>query len=668
MNRQQRRVGAKFARAPGVPVGNAVGDRLQSGLALHQAGRFAEAEACYQRVLAAQPENPDALHLIGNIAYQVGRHDVAIAMIGQAIRRNGRNPLYFSNLGLALGSQGRLDEALTRFEQALVLKPDYAEAHNNRGNVLKALNRGVEALESYDRALAALPSFVQAHYNRANMLAALGRIEDALAAYDRVLALKADHPEAHNNRGNALRALQRRDEALACYHSAVTLKGDYAQAFNNRGVVLHELKRFDEAVVDYGRALALLPGCAEVFNNCGNALQALGRFEDALAFYDKAVALKPDHAEAFYNRGNVLRELRRIDEALASYETAIALRPDYIEANWNEAYLRLLTGDFERGLTRSEWRWNNPASGLERRNLTQPLWLGGVAIDGKTILLHSDQGMGDAIFFCRYVPLLAARGARVIVEVEEPLRELMSSLAGVSQCISKTEATPDFDLHCPMSSLPLAFATRLETIPGAPYLGVPERSAEWEARLGPHDRPRIGLAWSGNSRHSNDHNRSIALAALAPLFDLPATFVSLQTDVRPDDAVTLRAHRMLHLGPTLTNFADTAALISRLDLVISVDTSVAHLAGALGTPVWVLLPFSPDWRWLLDRQDSPWYPTARLFRQGKTREWQGVVADVRGALEGFVRHRPDVELGSVSACPRDPPTHKASAGSLFSPP
>lgn len=645
MNRQQRRVGAKFARAPGVPVRDAVADRLQTGLALHQAGRFAEAEACYQRVLAVEPENPDALHLIGTVAYQVGRHDTAIAMIGQAIRRNGRNPLYFSNLGLALASQGRFDEALTRFEQALVLKPDYAEAHHNRGNALKALGRNAEALDSYDRALAVLPDFIQAHFNRANMLATSGRFEDALAGYDRVIALKADHPEAHNNRGNALRELQRLDEALASYHRAVALKKDYAQAFNNRGVALQGLRRFDEAVADYGRALALLPGSAEVFYNCGNALQALGRFEDALAFYDSAVALKPDHAEAFYNRANVLKELRRIDEALASYEKALALRPDYVEAHWNEAYLRLLTGDFERGLTRSEWRWNNPASGLERRDLTQPLWLGGAAIEGKTILLHSDQGMGDAIFFCRYVPLLAARGARVIVEVEEPLRALMSGLAGVAQCVSRTEPAPDFDLHCPMSSLPLAFETRLATIPGTtPYLGVPERGREWEARLPPHDRPRIGLAWSGNPRHSNDHSRSIALNAMAPLFDLPARFVSLQTDVRPDDAVTLRAERrVLDLAPRMTNFADTAALISQLDLVVSVDTSVAHLAGALGTPVWILLPFSPDWRWLLDRQDSPWYPTARLFRQGKAREWQGVVADVRDALDEFVQQRRDIE-------------------------
>jgi tetratricopeptide (TPR) repeat protein len=638
MNRQLRRVGAKFARAPGVPVEDAVADRLQAGLALHQAGRFAEAEACYQRVLAVQPENPDALHLIGNIAYQLGRHDVAIAMIGQAIRRDGRNPLYFSNLGLALASQSRFDEALTRFEQALVLKPDYAEAHNNRGNVLRALNRDVEALASYDRALASLPGFAPAHYNRANLLAALGRFEDALAGYDRMIALKADHAEAHNNRGNALRALQRLDEALASYHRAVALKSDYAQAFNNRGVVLHELKRFDAAVADFDVALALMPDCAEPFCNRGNALQALARFEEALASYDAAIALKPDHAEAFYNRGNVLKELRRIDEALASYEMALALRPDYVDANWNEAYLRLLTGDFARGLARSEWRWNNPASGLERRTLAQPLWLGGAPIDRKTILLHSDQGMGDAIFFCRYVPMLAARGARVIVEVEEPLRELMSGLAGVSQCISKTEAAPDFDLHCPMSSLPLAFETRLATIPAAtPYLGVPERSAEWEARLPPHDRPRIGLAWSGNPRHSNDHNRSIALDAFSPLLDLPAHFVSLQTDIRPDDAATLRAHgRILDLGSALTNFAETAALIARLDLVISVDTSVAHLAGALGTPVWILVPFSPDWRWLLDRQDSPWYPTARLFRQGKTRQWQSVVGQVRDALDDFV--------------------------------
>jgi tetratricopeptide (TPR) repeat protein len=637
MNRQQRHVGAKFARAPGVPVGDAVADRLQTGLALHQAGRLVEAEACYQRVLAVEPENPDALHLIGNIAYQVGRHDAAIAMIGQAIRRNGRNPLYFSNLGLALGSQGRFDEALTRFEQALVLKPDYAEAHHNRANVLTALNRHVEALASYDRALAVLPGFVQAHFNRANLLAALGRFEDALAGYDRVLALKADHPEAHNNRGNALRALRRLEAALASYHRAVALKADYAQAFNNRGVVLYELKRFDAAVADFDVALALMPDGA-VFCNRGNALQALARFDEALASYDQAVALKPDHAEAFYNRGNVLKELRRIDEALASYEKALALRPDYVDANWNEAYLRLLTGDFERGLTRSEWRWNNPASGLQRRHLTRPLWLGGAAIDGKTILLHSDQGMGDVIFFCRYVPLLAARGARVIVEVEEPLRALMSGLAGVAQCISKTETAPDFDLHCPMSSLPLACETRLETIPGTtPYLRLPEHTADWEARLPAHDRPRIGLAWSGNARHSNDHNRSIALSALAPLFDLPAHFISLQTEVRPDDAATLRAQsRVLDLGSTLGNFADTAALIARLDLVVSVDTSVAHLSGALGMPVWVLLPFSPDWRWLLDRQDSPWYPTARLFRQSKSREWNAVVGQLRDALDDFV--------------------------------
>jgi hypothetical protein len=280
---------------------------------------------------------------------------------------------------------------------------------------------------------------------------------------------------------------------------------------------------------------------------------------------------------------------------------------------------------------------------LEKRTLTQPLWLGAGAVAGKTILLHNDQGMGDAIFFCRYVPLLAARGARVIVEVEEPLRQLMTGLAGVSQCISRTDAAPPFDLHCPMSSLPLAFETRIATIPGTtPYLPMPAHAAEWEARLGPHDRPRIGLAWSGNPRHSNDHNRSIALDVLSPLFEVIASFVSLQTELRPDDARVLSEQsRILDFGPALTNFADTAALISRLDLVISVDTSVAHLAGALGTPVWILLPFSPDWRWLLDRNDSPWYPTARLFRQSEARAWSAVVADVRNALDDYVQRDHD---------------------------
>jgi hypothetical protein len=311
------------------------------------------------------------------------------------------------------------------------------------------------------------------------------------------------------------------------------------------------------------------------------------------------------------------------------------LQPDYADAHWNEALLRLVRGDFSRGWAKYQWRWKSESLGVSKRNFLQPLWLGAEAIDGTTILLHSEQGFGDTIQFCRYVPLVAARGARVILEVESPLHEIMTNLAGATQVISRGDALPDFDFQCPLPSLPLAFGTRLETIPAATaYLRAPDQTLKnWQARLGPKARPRIGLVWSGRPAHKNDQNRSISLRSLLPLLDIEATFVSLQKDVRSDDAAVLKERNdVLNFGDELKDFSNTAALILQLDLVISVDTSVAHLAGALGAPVWILLPYSPDWRWLLDRDDSPWYPSVRLFRQQQIGNWAGVIDQVKNEL------------------------------------
>ncbi|MBV8839430.1 MAG: tetratricopeptide repeat protein, partial [Alphaproteobacteria bacterium] len=619
----------------------AVASRLEEGHAQLAAGRLAEAEACFQHVLAAEPDNPDALHLLGVVAQQTARHDVAVALIRQAIARNARNPFYFFNLALALKCLGRLDEALAAYDRAAALGPRHAETHHDRGIVLAALRRPGEAVESYDRAIALRPDYADALYNRGNALKDLGCLHEALASYDRVLCQDPRHALALNNRGNVLQALHRLDLALGSYHMAVAAKPDYAEAFNNRGVVLHELKRYDEAIADYDKTLALMPACVEALFNRANTLQAQERFESALASYDRAIALRPEHAEAWYNRGNALKELGRVDEALKSYGKAQALKANYVEAHWNEAYLRLLIGDFERGLAQSEWRWQNTALGLEPRKFTQPLWRGEEPLAGKTILLYGDEGLGDAIFYCRYVPLLAARGARVILEVENGLHALLAGLAGVTRCVSPGEGSDldsgEFDLHCPMSSLPLAFGTRPVSIPATvPYL--PDTSPKRPALLGGKDRPRIGLAWSGNPRHGNDRNRSLPLEVLRPLLDTKATFVSLQKDVRPDDATTLAAApQIVDLAASLADMADTAALIRELDLVITADTSVAHLAGALGVAVWILLPFVPDWRWQLGRDDSPWYPTARLFRQDDGRDWPRVVRHVGKALREFVK-------------------------------
>jgi len=368
-------------------------------------------------------------------------------------------------------------------------------------------------------------------------------------------------------------------------------------------------------------------------------LHEMRRYEDALTSYGRALALQANYPEAWSNRGATLYELKRHDEALASYDRAIALQPDFPEAHWNAASLRLLTGDFERGWAEYEWRWKYEAMALAQRKFTQPLWRG-EPLEGKTILLHSEQGLGDTIQFCRYAPLVSARGGRVVLEVDKSLLELMTSLSGEVQVVSRGAALPDFDLQCPLMSVPLAFATDLETVPSAPsYLSAPaQRLLEWRGRLGSAKRCRVGLVWSGNPAHKRDQNRSIGLGALLPLLDVDADFISLQKDVRPADAVVLAQRTdIAQFSTKMSDFSDTASLILQLDLVITVDTSVAHLAGALGRPVWVLLPYLPDWRWLLDRDSSPWYPTARLFRQDETRAWGTVIPSVRQALLQFIQ-------------------------------
>jgi hypothetical protein len=302
----------------------------------------------------------------------------------------------------------------------------------------------------------------------------------------------------------------------------------------------------------------------------------------------RALALRPDYPEALCNRGATLTELHRHEEAAADYEHAIALQPDMPELHWNQATLRLLTGDFQRGWAEYEWRWKRDSMAQRRRDFQRPVWRGQEEIAGKTILLHSEQGLGDSIQFCRYVPLVAGRGARVILEIEEPLRRLMTTLAGGAEIVAKGDPLPAFDVHCPLLSLPLAFDTQVGTIPWhGPYLAaLAGDMADWDARLAAQRRPRIGLVWSGNAAHHRDAERSIPLNALSPLLDVDATFVSVQKDVRAADAAVMAAHDdILDAGPALADFAETAALLSRLDLLITVDISVAHLAGALGRPV-----------------------------------------------------------------------------------
>jgi tetratricopeptide (TPR) repeat protein len=496
-----------------------------------------------------------------------------------------------------------------------------------------ALHRAGRLLDAeplYQGLLAADP----AHFHALHMLGVIrhqqGRNTEALELIGRALAIRPGSAWAHSNIGLVLRDLKRQAEAVASFERALQLDPNDVDTINNLGGTLFALERYEEAFAAAERVLVLDPDRAEAFNLRGNVLQETGRLEEALASYDRAVAVKPDYAQVFCNRGNALQALNRHREAIESYDRAVALREDYADAHWNGALARLCIGDLPGGFAKFEWRWRT-GDGVPKYR--QPLWLGADELPGKTILLYAEQGVGDCLQFARYAPLVAERGARVLLAVHRELKALLASVA--SDVFAENEALPPFDLRCPLLSLPLAFRTTLATIPARiPYVCADaERAARWQARLPASGSLRVGLAWSGNPAHTNDRRRSIAFDELALLWAVPGVqLVSLQEQVRSSDAEALRRSPLIDLTAELKNFADTAAAVANLDLIITVDTAVAHLAGAMGKPTWVLLPFSPDWRWLLDRDDSPWYPTARLFRQPRIGDWGGVITRVAEEL------------------------------------
>jgi tetratricopeptide (TPR) repeat protein len=575
--------------------------KLQRAIALHQKGQLPQAQALYEKILRLQPKHFDVFHLLGVIAYQTGNPRRAVDLIGNAIALNPSNPAFYSNRGAALHELRELDAAVASYDAAIALKADYAEAYYNRGNALRELKR----------------------------------LDAAIANYDKAIALKPDYVEAHCNRGIALHGLKQFDDAIASYAKALALKPDYADAYYNRGNALHELKQLDAALASYDKAVALKPDLAEAYSNRGILLQELKQLDAAIASYDKAIALQTDFAEAYSHRGNAFTELRQADAALASFDMALALKPDHAEAHWNKSWALLLFGHLDSGWQEYEWRWKNDALESIHRHFPQPLWLGRQPLANKSILLHSEQGFGDTIQFCRYAKLVADLGARVILEVEQPLVRLLANLQGVGRAVTKGDALPAFDYQTPLLSLPLAFRTTLDTIPATTgYLRADRRkTAQWQSRLGEKTKPRIGLVWNGSAGHKNDRNRSILLSHLIQYLPADLQYVSLQKEIRTVDQPTIESNpQLITFANDLIDFSDTAALCKLMDVVISVDTSVAHLAGALGKPTWVLLPFTPDWRWLLDRTDSPWYPSAKLYRQGKIGDWDGVLERLKGDL------------------------------------
>jgi len=546
--------------------------------------------------------------------------------------------------GVVLQHMQRLDEAVKAYDRALSLRPDFAQAHANRGAALQSQHRLTEALVSYDRALALKPDYTEVHFNRAVTLQGLQRPEEALQSYGRALAGRPEYIDAHYNRSLLLQQLRRFDEALESYARTLVLDSNLAPAYKNRGDLLRDLYRFEEALQDYDRALAIAPGYAEAWNSRGIVMRELDRFEEALQDYDRALAIAPGYAEAYSNRGVLHYALNRPQEALASFETAISIDPRYAQAHQNKAFAALLAGDLATGWAENEWRWQREGGpGGQAKRFDRAPWLGEHSLAGKAILLHAEQGLGDTLQFCRYASLVAEGGARVILEVPAVLASLLAGLEGVSQVISRGDPLPSFDQHCPLMSLPLAFGTTLGTVPARiPYLrSDPEKARSWREKLAQRSALKVGLVWSGANRphqRTLTLRRNIPLAALESLRHPHIEFYSLQkgqpgeSELARLRAESWRGPQLIDLTSELEDFSDTAALVENLDLVITVDTAVAHLAGALGKPVWLMLRFDTCWRWLLGRTDSPWYPTARLYRQQASGDWAGVVRAVRTDL------------------------------------
>lgn len=616
--------------------GNSLTDKEEFLIAreLHQQGRLSDASLIYQRILNRNPNHTDTLNLYGVLMQQQGKLEEAEELLRRTISIDGFFVKSLSNLGGVLLNLKRANEAIVFLTRAIEIDPDFITPLYNRGNAFLELRMFDEAIRDFERIIAVHPDDFEAQNNRASAFFQMGALEQAILGFEKVLKINSEYAEAYLNLGITYDKLGLKKEALKNYNLAIRYKINKAAAYLNRGVILHESSEFTAALADFKRAIELEPDYAEAYSNQGNVLRDLKHLDEALDSHHRATQLKPAYAEAYLNLANTLVDLKRFEEAFDSYDRAIHLKPDYVNANWSKAGLLLLNGKMRDGWQLHEWRWKIEQQKEAIRKFSKPLWLGKEELSGKTILLYAEQGLGDTIQFCRYAALVKARGARVILEVPQPLITLLQGLLGVDILLDGRQPLPHFDYYCPLLSLPLAFDTELETIPNAlHYLTVDQvLRNEWALKLGKKIKPRIGVTWSGNPSHKNDHNRSLSLKILLQYLSNDCEYFSLQKEIRDQDREMLQKSTIRHFGDQMTDFAETAALCDLMDLVISVDTSVAHLAGAMGKPTWILLPHIPDWRWLLGREDSPWYPSVRLFRQDRVGDWDGVLQNMKVAL------------------------------------
>lgn len=579
------------------------------GVSFHQIGNLVKAKKIYEQVITTCPNHFDALHLLGVIAAQSKKLINAFDLISRSIRIN----------------------------------PNNAEPHYNFGNVLKDLCRFEESIESYDKAITLNPDYLNAYFNRGIVLQELKRFEEAVVSYQHVIRINSNFAEAYNNLGNALNEINRIKEAVESYTKCISLNPKCSEAHNNRGNIYKKLGKFQEALADYEIAIVINPNYADAFNNLGNIYQELNKYRQALKNFEKAIAIKPDYAVAWYNLGNSFKELADLEAAVNCYDRALSLKDDYAIAYWNKSLTLLLAGKLKEGFELFEWRFKLDVNTFitPKRNYVKPLWLGAEELSGKTLLIHTEQGLGDCIQFSRYAKLVSDLGAKVILLVPKPLLGLLNDIEGVDLVLEDgTELLPSFDYHCPLMSLPHAFKTEINTIPkSTPYLSISnENQMAWSSLLGEKKKPRLGIVWSSVSEFKNDADRSMKLEQFIECIPKNKFEIfCLQKVIKQEDQEILKnSSEIVFYGHKLNDFSDTAGLASCMDLIVSTCTSVPHMTAALGKPTWILLHNVPDWRWMLKREDSPWYASVKLYRQSETRQWNEVLARVKYDLNKYL--------------------------------
>jgi len=638
------------------------------GMVQHQQGRLAEAERCYRTALRLSPDNADALNNLSLVLEQRGQLPEAEALLRRALGVQPQNGLLQCNLARLLLGQGRLEdaaaifaraadlpevaaaaqyglatirqrqqrpaEAETHYRAALAREPRFVDALNDLAILLRHSGRDAEAEESFRRAIRLRPDFAPAHLNLGVLLLDRERLDEAATAFERAHRLQPDAAGTHYYLGAVARERYQREVAEAAFNRAIALDPRHAAALSMLGIMLQEAGRLAEAEQMFRRAVAADPAYIEARINLGAVLSRQRRDAEALALAEETLALAPDSADAVNNRGTLWETAADFDQALAWYERALTFDPLHPDANFNHGRLLLHLERWAEGWEGYEWRLKNKR---QKRAFFRSVMWDGSPLQGKTLVLHAEQGLGDTIQFCRYAPLMAERGGTVVLAVQPPLRRLLGGLPGVASCHDVGGAVPPFDFLMPLASLPRLYQTTRATIPATQgYLRAPEEAvARWHARIDPPGAGlRVGLAWGGNPEQSNDRNRSATLAAFLPLLEVSGTrFYNLQVGPRVAEiAEHGLGDRLVDLSPHLTDFAETAAAMTVLDLMITVDTSVAHLAGALGRPSWVALTFLPDWRYHRSGADNPWYASQRLFRQPRRGDWASVVAEIGAAL------------------------------------